>query len=269
MFGLGAFGGNCGIGVQLKKTGDGVVVCALAPGGPAGKSGNLRVDDVIDQVDGKSAGSSVGEVSDKLKGAEGSEIELRLIRPGLFGKEAVRARLKRAPIDQKKPTPNVSPPGVPPRPSPSPSLPSLFGSAASVPAKKSPAATPSPSLGNLFGSASPQKKQQAAPEKNAFDLFGAASPQEKQQGKRPSPPPQTVTGAASAAPAFDIFGGVNALIKDATSLAVGAYATRMHAHTQPMRRLTHVSMATCWIVMITHIYMHTQERGAAVLTATD
>jgi C-terminal processing protease CtpA/Prc len=47
MFGIGA---TCGVGVALKKNGDGsVAVGGLAPGGPAQANG-VRVDDVIEQV---------------------------------------------------------------------------------------------------------------------------------------------------------------------------------------------------------------------------
>jgi C-terminal processing protease CtpA/Prc len=48
MFGIGA--PACGVGVQLKKNGDGsVAVGGLAPGGPAQANG-VRIDDVIEQV---------------------------------------------------------------------------------------------------------------------------------------------------------------------------------------------------------------------------
>ena len=51
MFGIGASAGACGVGVQLKKNGDGsVIVGGLAPGGPAQAQGQVRVDDVIEQV---------------------------------------------------------------------------------------------------------------------------------------------------------------------------------------------------------------------------
>ena len=47
MFGIGA---TSGVGVALKKNGDGsVAVGGLAPGGPAQANG-VRVDDVIEQV---------------------------------------------------------------------------------------------------------------------------------------------------------------------------------------------------------------------------
>ena len=45
--------------MNLKKTANGIAIDKLAPGGPAQRSGQLQVDDVIDQVDGRYA-SGVG-----------------------------------------------------------------------------------------------------------------------------------------------------------------------------------------------------------------
>jgi hypothetical protein len=224
MWGLG--GGSSGIGVQLKQTAEGVAVAGLAPGGPASKSGQVRVNDLIEQVSGVRAGKTADEVAEKLKGAEGSEVELRLVRQGIFGKETVTAKLRRATIEHKKPPAKASPPAVPPRPTSnkdlSPALPSLFGPASSNPPSAKSIATPPTSLGGLFGGGTASATPQNREEKNAFDLFGAgASPQKKPQNAQDKKtPPANPAGAASPA-AFDIFGGMNAFIKDAHSLAVG------------------------------------------------
>ena len=42
--------GMCGIGVVLKEDIDGVVVKEILPGGPADKTGSLRVGDIIYRV---------------------------------------------------------------------------------------------------------------------------------------------------------------------------------------------------------------------------
>ena len=50
---------NC----QLKTDVDGIVISGLAPGGPALASGHVRIDDIIEQIEGMPAGKTVEEVS--------------------------------------------------------------------------------------------------------------------------------------------------------------------------------------------------------------
>ena len=95
--------------MQLKKSGDSVAVKGLASGGPAQLSGQVRVEDIFDMIDGKPASKSVEEVEASLKGWEGSVVQLRLIRVGVFGREIVQVELKRAvlrAVDNRKTKPD-------------------------------------------------------------------------------------------------------------------------------------------------------------------
>ena len=97
--------GTCGIGVQLRKSGDAVAIKGLAPGGPAA-TGGVQVDDLIEAVDGEPAGKTVEEVEAALKGWEGTAVKLRLTRGGLlFPKKTVTVELKRADLKSKTDTP--------------------------------------------------------------------------------------------------------------------------------------------------------------------
>jgi len=93
-----------GIGVRLKKVGDGVAIKGMAPGGPAQLSGKVKVDDIIEAIDGKPASKNVNDVTASLKGFEGSAVQLKLNRPGMFGRESVNVELKRVAMQQKKET---------------------------------------------------------------------------------------------------------------------------------------------------------------------
>ncbi|MDS0919778.1 tail-specific protease Tsp [Chlamydia psittaci] len=69
--------GMCGIGVILKEDIDGVIVKEIIPGGPAEKTGELHVDDVIYRVDGRSIDNlPFRAVLDCLRGSQGSEVIL-------------------------------------------------------------------------------------------------------------------------------------------------------------------------------------------------
>ncbi len=69
-----------GIGVQLEKMNGEVVVAAPIQGSPAEKAG-LSPDDVLVAVDGKSVkGDSISEVVEKVKGPEGTMVELTVRR---------------------------------------------------------------------------------------------------------------------------------------------------------------------------------------------
>lgn len=71
-----------GIGATIQKIGDFPVVTETTENCPAFKAG-LKAGDVIVSVDGKSAkGRDADEVYDIMKGAPGSEMELKIKRPG-------------------------------------------------------------------------------------------------------------------------------------------------------------------------------------------
>ncbi|WP_192940647.1 S41 family peptidase [Candidatus Chlamydia corallus] len=73
--------GMCGIGVVLKEDIDGVVVKEIIPGGPAAKSGNLQLGDIIYRVDGNDIEHlSFRGVLDCLRGADGSTVILDIHR---------------------------------------------------------------------------------------------------------------------------------------------------------------------------------------------
>jgi carboxyl-terminal processing protease len=71
-----------GIGVELERKGGEVVVAAPIQGSPAEKAG-ISSDDVILAVDGKSVrGDDISEVAQKVKGPEGTTVELTISREG-------------------------------------------------------------------------------------------------------------------------------------------------------------------------------------------
>ena len=71
-----------GIGVQLEEKKGEVVVAAPIQGSPAEKAG-ISPDDVIVAVDGKSVrGDDISEVVEKVKGPEGSTVELTVRHEG-------------------------------------------------------------------------------------------------------------------------------------------------------------------------------------------
>ncbi|AAF39535.1 PDZ domain-containing protein [Chlamydia trachomatis] len=73
--------GMCGIGVVLKEDIDGVVVKEVLPGGPADKTGSLRVGDIIYRVNGKNIENTpFPGVLDSLRGLPGSSVTLDIHR---------------------------------------------------------------------------------------------------------------------------------------------------------------------------------------------
>jgi carboxyl-terminal processing protease len=71
-----------GIGVQLEEENGEVVVAAPIEGSPAEEAG-ISSDDVIVAVDGKSVrGADVSEVVEKVKGPEGTSVELTVRHEG-------------------------------------------------------------------------------------------------------------------------------------------------------------------------------------------
>ena len=84
-----------GIGVQLEEKNGEVVVAAPIDGSPAEEAG-ISSDDVLLAVDGKSVrGDEVSEVVEKVKGPEGTSVELTVRHEG----ERRTYDLKRAEID--------------------------------------------------------------------------------------------------------------------------------------------------------------------------
>jgi carboxyl-terminal processing protease len=84
-----------GIGVQLETKNGEVVVAAPIDGSPAEKAG-ISSDDVLVAVDGKSVrGDEVSEVVEKVKGPEGTSVELTVRHDG----ERRTYNLQRAEID--------------------------------------------------------------------------------------------------------------------------------------------------------------------------
>ncbi|CPR45131.1 S41 family peptidase [Chlamydia trachomatis] len=73
--------GMCGIGVVLKEDIDGVVVKEVLAGGPADKTGSLRVGDIIYRVNGKNIENTpFPGVLDSLRGSPGSSVTLDIHR---------------------------------------------------------------------------------------------------------------------------------------------------------------------------------------------
>lgn len=84
-----------GIGVVLREGLDGVEVTDLIKGGPAEKSGQVHIGDILVEIDGRPmASSSYQEVLEMLKGDGRKEISLGLKRSEAF----VKADLKREKI---------------------------------------------------------------------------------------------------------------------------------------------------------------------------
>lgn len=69
-----------GIGAELGKSEDTIIIVSPISGFPAEKSG-LKPKDVIAEIDGQSTyGLSVSEAANKIRGPEGTEVKLRIIR---------------------------------------------------------------------------------------------------------------------------------------------------------------------------------------------
>mmetsp|Transcript_72727 Transcript_72727/g.117964 ORF Transcript_72727/g.117964 Transcript_72727/m.117964 type:complete len:461 (-) Transcript_72727:658-2040(-) len=81
-----SLGGAEGIGVKLQHKDGLVVIRGIQKGGGADKTaGRVQAGDVVVEIDGKTAGSSLDDVSARLAGVRGSEVKLRLRRTGVFG----------------------------------------------------------------------------------------------------------------------------------------------------------------------------------------
>jgi carboxyl-terminal processing protease len=92
-----------GIGVVLKDSPEGIVVSALLPGTPAAKSGLLKVNDQIVEIDGLNISDlEVDDAADKLHGKAGTTVDLLVKRKVLEGSQVqdkqFSVQLKREPI---------------------------------------------------------------------------------------------------------------------------------------------------------------------------
>ena len=93
-----------GVGIVLSEGIDGVVIADLIPGSPAAESGNVRVDDLLVEIDGTPISTlEFDQVLDLLKGKHGSSITLGLQRLDQ-GDRLLRVNLVKRPIsmDQDK-----------------------------------------------------------------------------------------------------------------------------------------------------------------------
>uniref|UniRef100_A0A7S4H9C8 PDZ domain-containing protein n=1 Tax=Guillardia theta TaxID=55529 RepID=A0A7S4H9C8_GUITH len=68
-------GEQCGIGMVLRQTKDGLIVIKLAPGAPAAASNQIELEDILLKVDGKAV-STAEEAAECILGDKGSEIHL-------------------------------------------------------------------------------------------------------------------------------------------------------------------------------------------------
>jgi carboxyl-terminal processing protease len=90
-----------GVGVILSEGIDGVMIADLIEGSPAAQSGQIQVNDLLVEIDGKAlTAESFEEVLDLLKKRDHSEITLGFKRPGsLDNKESFfRVSLRKRPI---------------------------------------------------------------------------------------------------------------------------------------------------------------------------
>lgn len=90
-----------GVGVVLSEGFDGVIVTDLIKGGPAELSGQIQVDDLLVEIDGKEVTDlSFQEVMELMKGDGNSKIHLGFMRSGTKNQnnEFLRVMLEKQPI---------------------------------------------------------------------------------------------------------------------------------------------------------------------------
>lgn len=92
-----------GIGVVLQEALDGVLISKLVPGGPAEKSGLIKPNDQLIEMDGKKInGLSMNRIVEMLQGAEGSKVTLVVQRKeenaGKVAEKQYTVVLQRLPI---------------------------------------------------------------------------------------------------------------------------------------------------------------------------
>lgn len=93
-----------GIGVQVQRQNNQVVITAVTPGSPAEQAG-LMVGDTIAMVDGQSTNNLTAEgVSQRLRGAEHSQVTLSVGRHGGQVRSVIvtRARLEMPAVEQSR-----------------------------------------------------------------------------------------------------------------------------------------------------------------------
>jgi C-terminal processing protease CtpA/Prc len=130
-----ASGLSIGVGLQLGRTQAGdIVILSLAPGGASERCGRVFQNDVILEIDGQPAGSSIFEVlsfltfpcdrlafleicfltnvrthgsqaAEKLRGAEGTPVILKLSRPCPEGREIEFVTIHRSLMTTEAPPP--------------------------------------------------------------------------------------------------------------------------------------------------------------------
>lgn len=77
-----------GIGLVLKDTSSGVMVTHMLEGGPAATNGQIKIGDLLLEVDGESiVGQQFEKVMEKLHGDKNSNVKLKLRHPGEKGQE--------------------------------------------------------------------------------------------------------------------------------------------------------------------------------------
>lgn len=91
-----------GIGVALQQGIDGAVIYNIIPEGPAAKTGLIKVNDEIIEIDGRSiVGEPFENVMDMIRGEDGSSIALKIKRKNGLGQasdQLISLTLKREPI---------------------------------------------------------------------------------------------------------------------------------------------------------------------------
>ncbi len=92
-----------GVGLSLQDSPEGIIVSGLIPGSPAAKSGLVRADDQIIEIDGKNISEmNVDNAANLLKGQENTPVTLLIKRKIMEGAELIdkqlNVTLKREPI---------------------------------------------------------------------------------------------------------------------------------------------------------------------------
>lgn len=91
-----------GIGAIISRQGDNILIAEPYEGMPAQRH-DIRAGDIIVEVDGKSTkGLQTGDVSQMLRGPQGTEVELLLQRPGekkTFRKKIIREVIQINPVE--------------------------------------------------------------------------------------------------------------------------------------------------------------------------
>uniref|UniRef100_A0A6U2B675 PDZ domain-containing protein n=1 Tax=Hemiselmis andersenii TaxID=464988 RepID=A0A6U2B675_HEMAN len=89
-----------GIGVVVSVVGDDLVIDEIAPGGPAAKSGELQLGDILVRVDGREVrgGKPDAELLGLILGPPGSRVNIGVRRrdhPNVIQVQVVRGRIQK------------------------------------------------------------------------------------------------------------------------------------------------------------------------------